>query len=188
MLYRENGQFKTSYASDQQIFPIAQDRLGIASGIYLEFKSGAWSVVDMPDYHAAGASKFMRRRCFEEVGGFLAARGWDTVDEIRAHGKGWATRHFKDVRFYHLKREGAGIGPLKTNMMHGEIFYLTGGSRLFFMLKVLHRLIAGTPPVIGGMCLLAGYLKPALAGKPLIVSDEEARLYKRLLLKRLLPA
>ena len=29
MLYRENGQFKTSYASDQQIFPIAQDRLGI---------------------------------------------------------------------------------------------------------------------------------------------------------------
>lgn len=29
MLYRENGQFKTSYRSDQQIFPIAQDRLAI---------------------------------------------------------------------------------------------------------------------------------------------------------------
>jgi branched-chain amino acid transport system permease protein len=27
MLYRENGQFKTSYQSDQQIFPIAQDRI-----------------------------------------------------------------------------------------------------------------------------------------------------------------
>ena len=26
MLYRETGQFKTSYASDQAIFPIAQDR------------------------------------------------------------------------------------------------------------------------------------------------------------------
>ncbi|NDG35698.1 MAG: hypothetical protein EBX57_10800 [Betaproteobacteria bacterium] len=25
MLYRENGQFKTSYQADQQIFPIAQD-------------------------------------------------------------------------------------------------------------------------------------------------------------------
>lgn len=24
MLYRENGQFKTSYRADQQIFPIAQ--------------------------------------------------------------------------------------------------------------------------------------------------------------------
>jgi branched-chain amino acid transport system permease protein len=30
MLYRENGQFKTTYASDQQVFPILQDRIGIA--------------------------------------------------------------------------------------------------------------------------------------------------------------
>lgn len=30
MFYREAGQFKTSYAKDQQIFPILQDRIGIA--------------------------------------------------------------------------------------------------------------------------------------------------------------
>jgi branched-chain amino acid transport system permease protein len=30
MLYRENGQFKTTYAADQQIFPILQDRVAIA--------------------------------------------------------------------------------------------------------------------------------------------------------------
>ncbi len=29
MLYRENGQFKTTYAKDQQIFPILQDRVAI---------------------------------------------------------------------------------------------------------------------------------------------------------------
>ena len=29
MFYRENGQFKTSYAADQQIFPITQDRTAI---------------------------------------------------------------------------------------------------------------------------------------------------------------
>ena len=29
MLYREAGQFKTTYAADQQIFPIRQDRIGI---------------------------------------------------------------------------------------------------------------------------------------------------------------
>ena len=33
MLYRENGQFKTSYRSDQQVFPIAQDR--VAMGLLL---------------------------------------------------------------------------------------------------------------------------------------------------------
>ena len=31
MLYRENGQFKTSYRADAQIFPIAQDRLAIGA-------------------------------------------------------------------------------------------------------------------------------------------------------------
>ncbi len=30
MLYRENGQFKTSYRADQQVFPITQDRVVIA--------------------------------------------------------------------------------------------------------------------------------------------------------------
>ena len=29
MLYRESGQFKTSYQADQQIFPIRQDRIGM---------------------------------------------------------------------------------------------------------------------------------------------------------------
>ena len=29
MLYRENGQFKTTYPADQQIFPIRQDRIAM---------------------------------------------------------------------------------------------------------------------------------------------------------------
>ena len=31
MFYRENGQFKTTYASDQQIFGVAQDRWAIVA-------------------------------------------------------------------------------------------------------------------------------------------------------------
>jgi branched-chain amino acid transport system permease protein len=37
MLYRENGQFKTSYRSDQQIFPILQDRLALLAILLLAF-------------------------------------------------------------------------------------------------------------------------------------------------------
>ena len=37
MFYRENGQFKTSYRTDQQIFPIAQDRWAIAALIAFAF-------------------------------------------------------------------------------------------------------------------------------------------------------
>ena len=35
MFYREAGQFKASYQADQQIFPIIQDRVGIAIVIAL---------------------------------------------------------------------------------------------------------------------------------------------------------
>jgi branched-chain amino acid transport system permease protein len=37
MLYRENGQFKTSYRSDMQIFPIAQDRYAVLALIAAAF-------------------------------------------------------------------------------------------------------------------------------------------------------
>ena len=42
MLYRENGQFKTSYRSDQQIFPILQDRIFMAGLLAV-----AWVVVPL---------------------------------------------------------------------------------------------------------------------------------------------
>jgi len=37
MLYRESGQFKTSYAADQAIFPIPQDRWGIMALLLIAF-------------------------------------------------------------------------------------------------------------------------------------------------------
>ena len=37
MFYRENGQFKTSYAADQQIFPIAQDRYAMGALLLCAF-------------------------------------------------------------------------------------------------------------------------------------------------------
>lgn len=37
MFYRETGQFKTSYGADQQIFPIRQDRIGIALVLIFAF-------------------------------------------------------------------------------------------------------------------------------------------------------
>ncbi|KRB16719.1 branched-chain amino acid ABC transporter permease [Rhizobacter sp. Root16D2] len=37
MLYRENGQFKTSYRADQQIFPVLQDRIAILALLAVAF-------------------------------------------------------------------------------------------------------------------------------------------------------
>ncbi len=37
MLYRDTGQFKTSYASDQAVFPILQDRIGVIAVLLFAF-------------------------------------------------------------------------------------------------------------------------------------------------------
>ncbi len=178
-------EFEADYF-EQLLGRFQQDpRLGIASGIYLEETNQEWVPIQMPAYHAAGACKVIRARCFEEIGGFVAERGWDTVDEIRAQVRGWKTRHFEEIQFYHLKTEGSGIGDQRTNVMHGEVYYLTGGGTLFLLLKVLHRMVLGKPFILGGLALLWGYLKPRLSRKQILLNGAEVRFYRRLLNQRI---
>lgn len=163
----------------------ANPRLGIASGVYEETKDGkTWRTIPMPFYHAAGASKVIRRECFEQIGGFISARGWDTVDEIRAHSLGWTTGHFETMKMKHHKPEGAGIGQFRTAVMHGQIYYLTGGGLLFFILKVFNRMM-GMPLIIGGLAMFWGYTSTFLSGRPRLVTHNEAGRYRRLLNRRL---
>lgn len=160
-------------------------RLGIASGIYLEQHDGAQRAIEMPEYHAAGACKVMRAECYRDIDGFVVSRGWDTVDEIRAQCRGWRTTHFADLPFEHLRPEGSVRGTLYTNRLHGEVFFLTGGPIEFFAFKVLQRAITGRPPLLAGLMLLTGYLKPWLLRKRRLVSRDEANHYRRQLRKRI---
>ena len=161
-------------------------KLGIASGIYLENKGNDWTPIEMPSYHAAGACKVLRKDCFHQIDGFIPAKGWDTIDEIKAHRKDWETCHFDSIKFFHLKTEGTGIGLARTNMIHGDIYYTTGGGFLFFMFKVVHGIIFCTPIFIGGLMMLFGYLRSLLLRKKRLVSQEEAAYYKSLLNRRIL--
>lgn len=163
----------------------ADPKLGIASGVYFESPDGlTWREVAMPSYHAAGASKVLRRTCFEQIGGFVPVRGWDTVDEIRAMARGWRTRHFRELKMKHWKPEGTGIGALRTNFMHGEVYYRTSGSKAFFLLKVAHRLTC-RPLLIGGLALFWGYARTMLGRQERLVTREEARCYRALLIGRM---
>lgn len=164
----------------------SDETLGIASGVYLEEHEGVQRVIEMPAYHAAGACKVLRAQCYRDIGGFVVSRGWDTVDEIRAQSKGWRTTHFADLPFDHLRPEGAARGSLYTNRLHGEVYFLTGGPLEFFAFKVLHRAVMGRPPVLAGIMLLVGYLKPWLLRTSRLVNRDEAKYYRRQLRRRML--
>jgi biofilm PGA synthesis N-glycosyltransferase PgaC len=163
----------------------ADDRLGIASGIYLEKLPQGWVPVPMPSYHASGASKMVRTRCFEEIGGFPLFPGWDTADEIKAQFRGWETRHFEDVKFHHLRIEGSAMGSIKTNALHGEVYYVCGGGLLFFLFKVAGRCLMGRPFLTAGLAMARGYFKAWTTAKPRLVDDREAKFYKNQLNQRI---
>jgi len=158
-------------------------KLGICSGQYMERHGAEWRAIEMPQYHAAGASKIIRRECFRQINGFVPSRGWDTVDEIRAQTLGWNTTHYPDIKFQHLKNEGSGIGQLRTSIMHGEIYYLTGGGVLFFLLKLAQRVICGRPIILCGFAMLWGYCKAQFL-RPRLVNPAEASHYRGLLNNR----
>jgi poly-beta-1,6-N-acetyl-D-glucosamine synthase len=162
------------------------DSWGVVSGVYREIHDNNWVTIKMPSYHAAGASKIVRRECYKDIGGFVPQKGWDTLDEIRAGLNGWKTGHFEDVVFEHLKPEGIAMGKLSTHRFHGEIYYQTGGGMLFLLIKALHRMLFAKPLFTGGAALALGYFMPLITGKPRLVTAEEASFYRNMLNTRLL--
>lgn len=163
----------------------ADKELGIASGVYLESWDGQWRAIQMPAYHAAGASKVMRRECFEAIGGYSPNIGWDSIDEIRARALGWNTCHFTDLPFQHLRQEGRGTGMLRNSVKNGVAYYLMGGDFFFLLFKVPYRMVSAKPLVFGGAAILWGYLRCLLSGRKRLVTRTEARLYRGLLRSQL---
>lgn len=159
-------------------------RLGIASGAYLENIRGQWRPIKMPGYHAAGASKVVRRECFLDIGGFPLLPGWDTADEIKAQSRGWETTHFLEIQFHHLRTEGSAVGTLHTSAQHGEMYYACGGGGIFLIAKVAHRLLFGKPFFMAGVALLYGYLRAWRRRNPRLVNEQEAKSYRKLLNSR----
>lgn len=160
-------------------------KLGIASGVYLEKRDDKWNPTKMPSYHVSGASKIVRRQCFDDIGGFPLFPGWDTADEIKAQSKGWSTRHFTDIPFYHLRPEGSGIGFVKAGILHGEAYYVCNGGTVFFALKVLHRLFFGSPFILAGLMLAYGYVRARIQGLNHLINKSESEFYRRQLNERL---
>jgi biofilm PGA synthesis N-glycosyltransferase PgaC len=161
------------------------EKLGIASGVYLEYWNKRWVAITMPPYHAAGASKVMRRQCFEQIEGYCPDIGWDSVDEIRARARGWNTRHFTDLTFQHLRQEGRGTGLLRNSMKLGVAYFLMGGGFFFMLFKIPYRMLVAKPIVLGGLFVLWGYLSCFLSGRKRLVNRDEARLYRSLLRSQL---
>lgn len=133
------------------------------------------------EYYVAGPCQLFRRRCFEEIGGYVAnpAGGVDWIAVMTARMKGWNVRSFPEKRFHHHRSMGtAERGGVAALFSYGEKDYYLGGSPIWQIFRTTYRM-AKPPYLIGGLALLLGYSWAALRRVKRPVSNELMKFHRQ---------
>ena len=87
----------------------ADPRLGTCSGKPFYFANGRKHLEVCGDENSVGMTKFYRRSCFEQIGGFVSEVMWDGIDCHRCRMLGWKAASFSDpeLGFEHLRPMGS---------------------------------------------------------------------------------
>jgi glycosyltransferase involved in cell wall biosynthesis len=137
--------------------------------------------------HVSGAAQTFRRKCFDEIGGYIPIKGGgiDWVAVTTARMNGWQTRTFVERTCVHHRKMGtAGRGPLAARFRHGEEDYYVGGHPLWQVIRGLFQM-RKRPFVLGGLCLVAGYYWAMATKMPRLVSPELIAFHRSEQLQRL---
>ena len=138
-------------------------RLGNCSGkpYYIDKATGDFVSEGCGDENAIGASKFYRRQCFEEIGGFVRQVMWDGIDGHRCRQLGWIAMSWDepDIQFTHLRPMGSSQKNIITGRIrHGFGQYFMGTGFTYMLASGLYRMTR-PPLVVGGLAMMWGYLK-----------------------------
>ena len=137
--------------------------------------------------HVSGACQMFRRKCFEDIGGYIPIEGggidWTAVTTARM--KGWKTRTFTEKQCIHHKKIGSGnSGALMSWFKHGQKDYFLGGHPLWQLFRTAYQMTK-KPYVIGGLLLFSGYFWALMRGVERPVLPELMRFHREEQLQRL---
>ena len=138
----------------------ADPRLGTASGKSWIRVGNRLVPERTGDEFSQGQSKLYRVACFKEIGGFVREVMWDGIDCHRCRMLGWKARSFRDdeLRFVHLRPMGSSY----RTVLHGRVRWGRGqyfmGTHPLYALGITVYRMWERPFIIGGLCILAGYM------------------------------
>lgn len=170
----------------EQCFKNFQDdrKLGVGGGVICYVKDGVKIIEQCPRFHVRGATKIYRRECWDAIGGFWPAAGWDTMDEVKASMLGWTSRSFADLLLVHHRPTGTAEGKWSGLVKNGRANYICGYHPLFMFSKCLVRLLQ-RPYLIGSLGLLYGFVSGYLKRIPQVNDRKAIRYLRRQQLNRL---
>lgn len=138
----------------------AMPELGVAGTHYIEGDFHSFSDSYINVHHVNGQCQLFRRKCFDDIGGYVPIKGGgiDWVAVTTARMKGWLTYSFAERSFHHHRKMGtAGGSELGARFHYGKKDYFLGGHPLWQVFRSTFQM-AKRPYVIGGVCLMAGYV------------------------------
>lgn len=161
----------------------ADPRLGSTSGqaYYTSADTGQLVSEGISPEMSVGASKFYRRRCFEQIGGFVRAVMWDGLDCHRSRMLGWRVDSRDDVetRFIHLRPMGSSHrGIWAGRRRHGYGQYFMGTGLGYMTASAVYRMVR-RPFVLGGVAMWWGYVSSAFRREPRLEDPEFRRFLRR---------
>lgn len=152
-------------------------KLGIASGNCFLLKAGRKKIEKVELDHTRGALKTYNRRCFEEIGGILEIDGWDGIDNITARFNGWKTKNFPDIIVEHRRATGSLESSISEHINTGRKSHIMSYSWPYLLAKSLTSMLK-RPYLIGGLCVILGFMKSKIEGVERI-GNNELRLFVR---------
>ncbi len=159
----------------------AEPFLGTVSGkVYLQSPSGKLTHERRGDENSVGPAKFYRVQCFQEIGGFVRAIGWDGIDGHMCRKKGWIAKSVGDpeLRIIHRRQMGSSQRNVLVGRMRGGAGkWFIGSSPLFVIATAIYRLI-DPPYVVGAVMMLIGYFRAMVRREPRF-GDKVYRSYLR---------
>lgn len=120
------------------------------------------------DDMSLGMTKFYRVACFKAIGGFVREVMWDGIDCHRCRMNGWVACSWDEpeLRFIHLRPMGSSQQSIYAGRIrHGYGQYFMGTGFLFMAASAIYRMNE-KPFLLGGLAMLWGWLRSAIAGKP----------------------
>lgn len=153
-------------------------KVGIAGGAVHLVVGDKLEFERYPDYFVSGATKFYRRKCFEDINGLLPTLGWDYIDVIDARRHGWKTLSDHNIVVKHFRLMGSAHGSLKSRFRWGHASYIIGSHPLFAFLKGVYRML-DRPWIIGGFAIILGYFSCYLNPRIKRIKDKDLIRYVR---------
>jgi len=142
------------------------DNLGIYGGEIVEYRKGKWvPPVVLPDDFVRGACKVYRLACYDQIGGIVPRRGWDSIDNLKAAMLGWDVKRDTALLIRHNRPVGSQDGFVKDQYKAGRDAYYLGSDPLLVLARGGNKLIASKPYFFASMVFLSAYFGNAFLHK-----------------------